>query len=81
MTKELSLNLKEEDFVNLINSYSTEMSNKDLMELEDMRKKDSFLEEQKENEQSTKFETKKMAEYLNMIENDLSGFEDQDNDL
>jgi len=57
------------------------MNNEDLTELGDLGKEDSFSEEQKENEQSKKFVTKKMAEYLNMIENTLSGFKTQDHNL
>ncbi|KAF1740618.1 hypothetical protein MXB_4407, partial [Myxobolus squamalis] len=80
MTNELNLNLEEKDFINLIDSYSIEISKEVLMELVDLRKDESFLQELKETKQPNQFETKKMAEYVNMIKNSLVGFEALDPD-
>jgi hypothetical protein len=78
MSRKLELNLEENDFIELLQSHTEEMSNETLMELEDQRNKDNVSEEEQEAEPPKRFKTKQLAERFNMIDKGPAGLEAQD---
>jgi hypothetical protein len=78
MGRELELNLEEQDFHELLECHTKELTNEDLMELEAHRKEDEVSEEEQEAEPPKTFVTKQLAECFGMIEKALAGFEAQD---
>ena len=71
ISKSLKLDLEEDDFEELFESHSQELTNEDLMELEEMQR----LQEQEEPEEEPlpikKFETKLLAAAFSKFEEGL----------
>jgi hypothetical protein len=78
MSRKLELNLEENNFIELLQSHTEEMSNETLMEIEDQRNKDDISEEEQEAEPPKRFKTKQLAECFNMLDKGLTGLEAQD---
>ncbi|XP_068229516.1 tigger transposable element-derived protein 1-like [Palaemon carinicauda] len=77
LSDKLELDLQEEDFEELLESYGEELSNQDLMELEAQQR----VEEEEEEETPVpmkKFETKLLAEGFSLIDKAIALFEQQD---
>ena len=75
--RELELNLEEQDFHELLECHTKELTNEDLMELEAHRKEDEVSEEEQEAEPPKTFVAKQLTECFGMIEKALAGFEAQ----
>jgi hypothetical protein len=78
MSRKSELNLQGNDFIELLQSHTEEMSNESLMELEDQRNKDNVSEEEQEDEPPKQFKTKQLVECFNMIDKRLADLEAQD---
>ena len=78
ISKNLQLDLEEEDFEELLESHSEELTNEELMELEEMQRKEEQEETEDEPLPIKKFDTKLLAAAFSKIEEALTLLEGQD---
>ncbi|XP_044275311.1 tigger transposable element-derived protein 1-like [Varanus komodoensis] len=78
LSKKLELDLQENDFIELLAVQHEELTNEDLMELEDRRKDEERQEEEEVTEKPKRFTMQEMARGFSLFEEALLVFEAQD---
>lgn len=78
MATALELDVDGNDFRELIECDTKELTNEDIMELVHHREKIEISEQEKDDKPPKRFESKRMAECFHLIEEALAGFEEQD---
>ncbi|XP_066445361.1 tigger transposable element-derived protein 1-like [Eleutherodactylus coqui] len=78
ISEKLDLHLEEQDFHEYFAVHNQELTNEDLMELENQRKKEEKEDELEVEPAPKHFQTKMMAKAFQMIEDSLELFESQD---
>lgn len=79
--RELHIDLEKDNFQELLQCDTQELTNKDLMALELYRMEDNITEEEEEAEHTTRFNISWLAEGFSMTDMALACFESQDPNL